>query len=173
MSGNHIRLGPVIFRWSSKNLAPWGFPRLKIWGFSFWSWDNSGRFMPFSYHRRDSLTWRFTSSVGLSRNRDDEGNLPGGWLIARRVVNQNGSGQAIFAIGRLAFHWHWQQHMFRRKRQTPKPMPSPFPADFDVEDGDCLCCGGQLDTGWECNDCGADHRPGVKLLIDKQREARQ
>lgn len=50
--------------------------------------------------------------------------------------------------------------------EAPKP-PIPFPPDFDVNDGLCLCCGGELDTGWECNDCAADHHHGVKLLIRK------
>ena len=31
------------------------------------------------------------------------------------------------------------------------------PPGFDINDGVCVVCGGQLDTGWECNDCGADH----------------
>lgn len=25
------------------------------------------------------------------------------------------------------------------------------------KDGPCLMCGGELDTGWECNECGADN----------------
>lgn len=51
-------------------------------------------------------------------------------------------------------------------RAKPK-VPMPFPADFDVEDGPCLLCGGELDTGWECNDCGADHFDGVQLITHK------
>lgn len=43
----------------------------------------------------------------------------------------------------------------------------PFPLDYDVHDGPCLCCGGALDTGWECTNCGADHLPGVRLLISE------
>ena len=49
--------------------------------------------------------------------------------------------------------------------QKPPKVPNPFPADFDVDEGPCLVCGGQLDTGWECNDCGADHINGVRLII--------
>lgn len=43
-------------------------------------------------------------------------------------------------------------------------VPKPFPVDFYVDDGPCLCCGGELDTGSECNDCGADHYDGVRLI---------
>ncbi len=41
------------------------------------------------------------------------------------------------------------------------------PPDFDTEDGPCVICGGELDTGWECNDCGADHRPAVMMLLSR------
>lgn len=54
-----------------------------------------------------------------------------------------------------------------RIRETPPKVPLPFPADFDVDDGPCLVCGGELDTGWECNTCGADHYAGVRLLISE------
>jgi hypothetical protein len=27
---------------------------------------------------------------------------------------------------------------------------------FPLPDEKCLVCGGELDTGWECNDCGWD-----------------
>lgn len=55
------------------------------------------------------------------------------------------------------------------RSELPPKVPMPFPADFDVDDGDCLVCGGDLDTGWECNDCGADHYDGVRLLILAQK----
>lgn len=29
--------------------------------------------------------------------------------------------------------------------------------DLDPVDGPCLKCGGELDTGWECNVCGYDN----------------
>jgi hypothetical protein len=44
-----------------------------------------------------------------------------------------------------------------------------LPKDYDVDEGSCVKCGGQLDTGWECNDCGADHMFAVHRLI-KERE---
>lgn len=31
-----------------------------------------------------------------------------------------------------------------------------------VADDRCPECGGELDTGWECNDCGYDARPIAK-----------
>ena len=52
---------------------------------------------------------------------------------------------------------------------TPPKVPLPFPTSFDLDDGPCLVCGGELDTGWECNTCGADHYPGVRLLIEKEK----
>jgi len=56
---------------------------------------------------------------------------------------------------------------------NPPNVPSPFLATFDADDGSCLCCGGSLDTGWACNDCGADHFLGVQLLLDTTQAARQ
>lgn len=34
---NHVRLGPVILRIGSHNLAPWGWPRIQIGGLSIGS----------------------------------------------------------------------------------------------------------------------------------------
>lgn len=34
----------------------------------------------------------------------------------------------------------------------------------------CPECGGGLDTGWECNDCGFDARPIAYTEMDKARE---
>ena len=28
--------------------------------------------------------------------------------------------------------------------------------EFLISEGKCPECGGELDTGWECNDCGRD-----------------
>ena len=30
----------------------------------------------------------------------------------------------------------------------------------------CPTCGGELDTGWECNDCGRDWRPWATLNLN-------
>ena len=49
---------------------------------------------------------------------------------------------------------------------APK-VPIPLPDDFDVDDGPCLLCGGELDTGWECTECGADHHDGAQLIYRK------
>ena len=54
---NHIKIGPAIIRIGSKHLAPWGFPRLRIWGLSFWTWTNSGQLGLASYHPQSSITW--------------------------------------------------------------------------------------------------------------------
>lgn len=57
--------------------------------------------------------------------------------------------------------------MIRDERQ--KPIPVIVPPDFDVNEGPCVMCGGSLDTGWECNDCGADHFHAVQALLAKRR----
>lgn len=44
-------------------------------------------------------------------------------------------------------------------------IPDPFPLDFDIEEDPCLVCDGELDSGWICMNCGADHFEGVMLLI--------
>ena len=54
---NHIRLGRVSVRIGSKHLAPWGFPRLRVFGLSFWTWTNSGQLCLAGYHPRSSITW--------------------------------------------------------------------------------------------------------------------
>lgn len=54
---NHIKIGPAVVRIGSKHLAPWGFPRLRIWGLSFWTWTNSGQLGLASYHPKSSITW--------------------------------------------------------------------------------------------------------------------
>lgn len=40
-----------------------------------------------------------------------------------------------------------------------------FACLFKREIDNCLDCGGELDTGWECNDCGKDWRFMVKADI--------
>ncbi|TGN62212.1 hypothetical protein E4L95_07495 [Paracoccus liaowanqingii] len=47
---------------------------------------------------------------------------------------------------------------------VPKELV-PFPLDFDLDEGPCLVCGGQLDLEWRCTECGADHFEGVMLII--------
>ncbi len=54
---NHVRLGPVTLRVGSRNLAPWGYPRVQIGGLSFWSRTNSGDLHLAAYHPRRSITW--------------------------------------------------------------------------------------------------------------------
>lgn len=34
--------------------------------------------------------------------------------------------------------------------------------EADIERDICPECGGELDTGWECNDCGFDALPELK-----------
>ena len=52
---------------------------------------------------------------------------------------------------------------------TPPKVPVPFPPDFDPDESRCLVCGDELDTGWECTGCGADHYFGVKLIISEMK----
>lgn len=56
--------------------------------------------------------------------------------------------------------------MIRDERE--KPLIVAVPANFDIDEGQCIRCGGQLDTGWECNDCGADHYPAVQALLQRR-----
>ena len=41
-----------------------------------------------------------------------------------------------------------------------------------IDDDRCPECGGELDTGWECNSCGFDARPEAYTELDKARERR-
>lgn len=40
-----------------------------------------------------------------------------------------------------------------------------LPPNFDTRMSPCVLCGGDLDVGWECNRCGADHFPAVQRLM--------
>jgi len=48
-----------------------------------------------------------------------------------------------------------------------------LPPDFDTKSTGCVLCGGTLDTGWECNRCGADHFPAVRRLIKQKVKSLQ
>lgn len=36
-----------------------------------------------------------------------------------------------------------------------------------VAQDQCPVCGGELDTGWECNDCGKDCQPLLVMVRDE------
>ena len=81
---NYIRLGPIAIKISSKNIAFWGYPRLQIGGYSFWSWCNTGEFCPASYHPGESLTWLWTTRIARGKKRHSYTHNSGGtkayWL---------------------------------------------------------------------------------------------
>ena len=100
-----ISIGPVSIRLSSKNLAPWGFPRLYIGGYSFWSWTSDGWFMPAAYHPKGSITWVWSATVM---------NLGG------KIRRVSAMGGPKYSYHRLGFGW-WlviarQEPMRRRDR---------------------------------------------------------
>lgn len=64
---------------------------------------------------------------------------------------------------------HPRPDFVKRARDALVSVQTILPANFDVDEGPCVVCGGQLDTGWECNDCGADHFPAVHILLSKKR----
>lgn len=37
-----------------------------------------------------------------------------------------------------------------------------------IREDKCPDCGGELDTGWECNSCGADFRAQARTLADRR-----
>lgn len=39
-----------------------------------------------------------------------------------------------------------------------------------IANDECPECGGELDTGWECNDCGFDARPEMQLMPELEEE---
>lgn len=43
----------------------------------------------------------------------------------------------------------------------PKPKNEPGLADLLASEDVCPRCLGELDTGWECNDCGYDAQPHI------------
>lgn len=42
-----------------------------------------------------------------------------------------------------------------------------------VNEDICPECGGDLDTGWECNDCGYDAKPEAYTDLDRARDKRK
>lgn len=47
-----------------------------------------------------------------------------------------------------------------------KPARKMTRDELSVRDDKCPRCGGELDTGWECNRCGFDAFP-IALLINR------
>lgn len=105
MKRNHIRLGPVVVRIGSKNLAKWGYPRVKVGGLSLWSWTNTGQFVPAGYHPRNSITWLW--SVWIGRNRST-------YRLRRWRHDRN----TEWLIGPLRISIHRQERMPRRKEDA-------------------------------------------------------
>lgn len=118
---NHVRLGPVILRIGSRNLAPWGFPRIQIGGLSLWSRTNSGDLHLAAYHPRASLTWLWY--VGITKRT--RGYSP---LFSREEINRRAR---LFVAGNPYvgptrwFHHFWQPD-FRRKVQWHDYLRLPF-----------------------------------------------
>lgn len=60
---SYLVMGPLRIRTSTKYLSKIGLPALSIGGLSIWQRDSGGRFMPFAYHPRGSLTWHWTATI--------------------------------------------------------------------------------------------------------------
>lgn len=104
---NHIKIGPVIIRTGSKNLAPWGFPRLRVGGLSLWSWSNTGEWMPASYHPRSSITWLWSVAIRWQPR----------WRLGVARSQNFISGEWRADLGPLAVRCCWQERMPRREGQ--------------------------------------------------------
>ncbi|KKW92669.1 hypothetical protein [Sphingobium chungbukense] len=61
--GNYLHIGPVAIRYGSRNLAKWGFERLRVGGLAMWSRSNSGDLILASYHPRSSLYWHWSVCI--------------------------------------------------------------------------------------------------------------
>jgi Zn ribbon nucleic-acid-binding protein len=51
------------------------------------------------------------------------------------------------------------------------PIKSREAREHWIANDQCPECGGELDTGWECNDCGFDAMPEAKQLPPKDESA--
>ena len=76
------------------------------------------------------------------------------WLAGGEALTvARGSGQGRCRAGEA----------FRRRRVAMTDEPISEPLSTALAAGDtCPRCLGELDTGWECNDCGYDARPLVR-----------
>jgi hypothetical protein len=172
---NHYGIGPIIVRIGSKHLAPWGFPRVQIGGLSLWSWTNSGDLLLAAYHPRRSITWLW--SIGIGRQKGRFGRAA---LQHRRELHASGNPYApaprwwdrfLCLDGMRRSQWHdhlrlpfgFVLRISRQEAMWRKPKVKPtgeFLPDWRerVARDQCPVCPGELDTGWECNDCGFDAR---------------
>ena len=116
-----------------------------------------------AYHNPRSINWRWL--ISYQWRFLEVWKMPTKWVMFNRMLHNLG-GEAMLFLGPVVFRYAWQHPTWRKPARpgTPPQVPMPFPADFDADEGRCLICDGPLDTGWECNDCGADHYAGVKLL---------
>lgn len=123
-----------------------------------------------SYQNPKSFTWRWL--ISYQWRFAEVWVKPSKWIMWSRMTHNFG-GDASLCLGPISFRYAWQRPVWRKSKTDVRPqVPDVFPHDFDIDDGDCILCGGGLDTGWECNDCGADHYPGVKLLMEGLEDGR-
>lgn len=81
----------------------------------------------------------------------------------RKAIERNASADEIDAI----------VDEFLKQKELPKkteaaatiyPRKHKEYREADVSQDRCPECGGELDTGWECNDCGYDARPIARSI---------
>ncbi len=63
-------------------------------------------------------------------------------------------------------------HRTRNAHIVLTEFPPGFDPDADPDEQVCSECGGQLDTGWECNDCGLDFGHLMSLHINGTEDQR-
>lgn len=99
---SYFVVGPIAIKTSSKNLAFWGFPVVRIGGIDIWSWCNDGSFMPVACHPRDSITWTWATYIGRRQTQ------------TRRISRHNfgGSFEQWLPFG-FYFRCSWQDRMPR------------------------------------------------------------
>lgn len=88
--GNYLRLGPVHLRVSTKHLANWGYPAVRIAGLSLLTRDNGGRLHLASYHPKGCTTWHWF--IALYRSRGARR----GWFNLQRHKGFGERGVALF-----------------------------------------------------------------------------
>lgn len=102
---NYIHIGPVSIKVNSKNLAFWGYPRIKIGGYSIWDWDNNGSFMPAAYHPQESITWIWATRLTRKRGR-----------VTHSYTHNNGGSKSYLLLFGWQFIYDWQHPMWKKKR---------------------------------------------------------
>ena len=165
--------------WSNRQKAK----TLWLGGLRFFYRDSAGGLIIASRHWRHLCCWSWLLSFKLLHRSEKP------WTFGRD--RHNGGGWVGANVGRYGIRWGWQTYdriassRFKdmkinwdreKGRNTilasieEWPVKRPVIRTELLKQDRCPDCGGSLDTGWECNDCGFDGRSDERFDAYIRRE---